>query len=70
MDKAFQYSPGPQSCAGCGVWHVLVIGSQNCPPVQLTGSADPIAALNSDKAVSGVAAITAITARHDGFGMG
>ena len=70
MDNAFQYSPGPQSCAGCGVWHVLVIGSQNCPPVQFSGSAEPIAALISDKAIRGVAAMTAIAARHNGFGMG
>ena len=62
MDNGFQYSPDAQSCAGCGVWQVLVIGSQNCPPVQSSGSAEPIPALKSDKAVTEVAARMAMVA--------
>ena len=53
LDNAFQYSPGAQSSAGCGVWQVLVIGSQNCPLAQFSGSAELIPAVNSDKAVMG-----------------
>ena len=53
LDNAFQYSPGAQSFAGCGVWRVLVIGSQNCPLTQLSGSAEPIPAPDSDTASEG-----------------
>jgi len=70
LDNAFQYSPDAQSCAGCGVWQVLVIGSQNCPLAQFSGSAEPIPALKSDKAVIGVAARMAMVARRNGFGKG
>lgn len=31
LDKAFQLLTGRTVFAGCGVWQVLVIGSQNCP---------------------------------------
>ena len=64
MDNAFQYSPGAQLPAGRGVWQVFVIGSQNCPFTQLSGSAEPIPALNSDTAAMGAAATAAMVERR------
>ena len=55
FDNAFQYCPGAQSSAGRGVWQVLVMGSQNCPFTQLSGSAEPFPALNNDTAMTGTA---------------
>jgi hypothetical protein len=43
---------------------VLVIGSQNCPFTQLSGSAEPIPALNSDTAAMGAAAAAAMVERR------
>ena len=49
---------------------MLVIGSQNCPLAQFSGSAEPIPALKSDKAVMGVAARMAMVVRRNRLGMG
>ena len=38
-----------------GVWQVLVMGSQNCPFTQLSGSAQPTPALSKDAAATGTA---------------
>jgi hypothetical protein len=55
--------------AGRGVWQVLVIGSQNCPFTQLSGSAEPIPALKSEAAAMGAAATAAMVERRRRFRM-
>ena len=63
LDNAFQYWPGAQFSAGRGVWHVLVIGSQNCPLMQFRGSAAAMPTPNSDMAATGAAQRTATNER-------
>ena len=49
---------------------MLVIGSQNCPSTQFSGSAEPIPAPKSDMTVMGVAASVAMVRRRKEFRMG